>query len=83
MKRGRRKKGQQSKGQLAIDEFDGHLEYYRNIKSGLLFVGLDDDYLVNPAGKIVELRPEFYDKITSEFWELSQQQRAAIFRHFG
>ncbi len=80
MKRGRRKKGIHSEGQIAFDEMDGQFESYKNIKSGQIFVRYDDDSLINPTGKIVEYRSQFYEEIKLGFYELSEAQQAALWR---
>ncbi len=83
MKRRRRKKPTVSDGQIAFDEMRNILEYYRNKMSGMLFVGFDDETVINPEGKMVEYRSEFYEKIEMDFWELSEKQRSVVRRHFG
>ena len=82
MKRGRRKKNVTSPGQIAFDEMRNCLEFYTNKKTGKLFVLLDDDLLVNPVGKTVEFREEYYEELEADYWDLTEEQRVIIRRNY-
>ncbi|MCP4757688.1 MAG: hypothetical protein GY866_43070 [Proteobacteria bacterium] len=83
MKRGKRRKIVVSEGQIAFDEMTGLLEFYRNKTSEMLFVRVDEEFVVNPDGKFVKFRSEFYEEIESDYWELSEAQRSTVRKALG
>jgi len=55
------------------------VDFYRNRRSGKLFVSLDcGGSLINPIGKTVPFLDDFYDEVEATGDELTNEQRARI-----
>jgi len=50
-------------------------DFYKNIKTGKIFASIDDEKLINPAGKIIELNENF---IEIEFGTLNEIQKNVL-----